>query len=109
MNCVKTCKGRVVYNRKPHLWGFKDSLRVCDKSNWQIFRIADIEWPVMQEIILTTMLESLSTGVEYGGGEFGGGGVTRPFAVKGIIEYVAEKLDAVLLYKGSLEGKKNAG
>lgn len=75
--CRRTCKGRVVYNRKLHPFRVSDVRRIAGR----VPEILILEWNqdffvncLQPEIDRQT--SSLESG---GGGEFGGGGATRPF------------------------------
>ena len=79
--CVKTCKGRVVYDRKPHPFKIKDLVRIGKKVPTIVV--------ISYEIDIVGIFRWIAAGFpddkkpEWVCGEgFGGGGATRVFTVK---------------------------
>jgi len=79
MDCIKTCKGRVVYNRKPHFWKVKDHIRISRTlrdSRFRIIYLDDSQFELLEAFLEQFFLEE-ETDFEFGGGQMGGGGATR--------------------------------
>lgn len=82
-----TEKGRVVYNRKKHLWTTKDLIRIGENLGATFFRISGRSWKGVIQNVSETLDRSYASDFTFGLGEFGGGGATRYFGE----ERVAEK------------------
>jgi len=72
-----TQTGRVVYNRKKHLWTTKDLIRIGESAGSTIFYISERSWEGVIADVQEVLYEGDAETVDFGGGEFGGGGATR--------------------------------
>lgn len=101
--CVRTCKGRVVYNRKLHPFSIKDAVRVGKKIPKLVvlsFDVEDIE--ILQWIARGAPADDLPP--QFGGGEFGGGGASRGYSAetKSATDSEIEDADAFLFVNSSI-------
>ena len=73
----KTQKGRVVHDRKIHLFTKRDLIRIGSQTATLILRAPFEEYNAIHQLLVDFV--EVSPGVVFGGGEFGGGGATRDF------------------------------
>lgn len=102
---MRTWKGRVVYNRKPHQFSHRDLLRINerleepwyndDRAWWVAYHMRvilkmtelwDNQAYKAKEILYNQLREELrfyggAAWEEFGGGSFGGAGATRPWDI----------------------------
>ncbi len=71
-NCTR--EGRVVYNRKKHLWNFRDVLRVI--RNYGKSVIFEVSVESFEAMIFAIETQGV---IDFGGGTFAGGGTSRIF------------------------------
>ena len=84
-----TEKGRVVYDRKKHFFGISDFLRIAKK----IDSIMYYKTPGAFDQVLADLA---APAFEPGEGEFGGGGVTRPFSIKHVAEDRGQRVIVII-------------
>lgn len=75
----KTQVGRIVYDRKIHLFGLKDAVRICKKTGATLVEVSIEDYVVILEFI-KGLLGVDDPNFGFAGGTFGGGGTTRPFS-----------------------------
>lgn len=107
-SCTRTCRGRVVYNRKKHLFKRKDLIRVARKLYPKAVRYCapEADWSSLAETVWSwfhpdTVESEGDTGegsedTAVAMGDFGGGGASRDFGFA--IEEVMNS-DIIVLYK----------
>lgn len=80
LNGITTKKGRVVYDRKPHVWKLSDLARIAKKIQPRTFNtsVYDWDWGTLVSALLVTARDNPE--FNFGGGSFGGGGATRDFS-----------------------------
>lgn len=103
MICTRTCRGRVVYNRKKHIWNIKDVIRIIKKGGASLVKI-----PVSQDRLMT-IIRAISTdpnvnSVEFGGGSSGGGGASGDFSLENEISYSGEPNGVVIIEESLWRG-----
>ena len=74
-----TQEGRVVYDRRKHLFRTKDIIRIGEKLNATIFYISDKSWSGVINDVEDLLYKDRNSDFTFGDGEFGGGGTMRPF------------------------------
>jgi len=75
-----TQSGRVVYNRKKHLWTTKDLMRIGKSFGATFFYISERSWEGVIADVQEVLFAKPTEDFDFGGGEFGGGGATRSVA-----------------------------
>jgi len=107
-SCTRTCRGRVVYNRKKHLFKGKDLLRIAKKLYPKAVRYCapDSEWAYLADVVWNWFHPDPYTSEGNSGegseasvaimGDFGGGGASRDF---GFPFQEMLEADIIVLYK----------
>ncbi len=73
----RTNRGRVVYQRKPHVWKVTDVIRIARQSDVVFFNIPLLDWETFQKKFQLWFGAQASEFAGFGGGVFAGGGATR--------------------------------
>ncbi len=99
----RTNKGRVVYDRPPHAWSFKDVVRIARQSDIVFFNIPLLDWESFTKSFEEFFLEEAAEFTGFGGGAFSGGGATRHFEMADPDEVVSSiKKGIIVLIRGEV-------
>jgi len=75
---TKTKKGRVVYDRPTHYWTINDLERIGKKTGIVVYYFSGDQFDRAQTALSEIYAGVEDTDVDFGGGESGGGGASRP-------------------------------
>lgn len=82
--CRRTCKGRVVYDRKKHAFTFRDAARIGKRTGLRVFEVSQDRagevFAAIDEVLQRKENEYEFSEINFGGGQFGGSGATRSWS-----------------------------